>query len=130
MKKLIYKLNFAIVGIMASSHVAMATSGGSTGLISNSNASSALCKLTAEFGYIFELMRTLACIGAGISIAGWAWGYISGGKVDITKEVKEKGMGLLIGFILLFAIGTVLEIFLGMAGEGGQLGCVTDIFGK
>ncbi len=129
MKKLIYKLNFAIVGIMASSHVAMAAGG--TTLISNDAASKALCDLTAKFGYIFELMRTLAFIGAGISIAGWAWGYISGGKaVDITKEVKEKGVGLLIGFILLFAIGTVLEIFLGMAGEGGQLGCVTDIFGK
>ena len=128
MKKLIYKLNFAIVGIMASSHVAMAAGG--TSLISNSAARDALCKLTGEFGYIFELMRTLAFIGAGISIAGWAWGYISGGKVDITKEVKEKGMGLLIGFVLLFAIGTVLEIFLGMAGEGGSLDCVTDIFGK
>ena len=128
MKKLIYKLNFAIVGIMASSHVAMAAGG--TSLISNDSASKALCDLTEQFGYIFELMRTLAFIGAGISIAGWAWGYISKGKVDITTEVKEKGMGLLIGFILLFAIGTVLEIFLGMAGEGGGLGCVTDIFGK
>ncbi len=128
MKKLIYKLNFAIVGIMVSVRAAMA-SNGSAGVISNTHASKALCDLAEEFGYIFELMRTLAFVGAGISIAGWAWGYISGGKVDITKEVKEKGMGLLIGFVLLFAIGTVLNIFLGMAGEGGDLGCVTKIFG-
>lgn len=119
MKKLIYKLNFAIVGIMASSH-AMAAGG---------NVNQAICELAREFGFIFQLMRTLAFIGAGISIAGWAWGYISGGKaVDITKEVKEKGVGMLFGFILLFSIGTVLSIFISMASPDGSLGCAGDIF--
>ncbi|MBE6461960.1 MAG: hypothetical protein E7006_03940 [Alphaproteobacteria bacterium] len=123
MKKLIYKLNFAIVGIMASSRV-MAAGGAAS-----SKGMEGICTLANEFGYIFNLMRTLAFIGAGISIAGWAWGYISGGKaVDITKEVKEKGFGMLLGFILLFSIGTVLQIFMQMAGEGGSLGCEVNIF--
>lgn len=119
MKKLMKKLNFAVIGLMASFAPAMAASG----------MDSALCKLAEEFGEIFSLLRTLAFIGAGIIIAGWAWGYISGGKaVDVVKEVKEKGVAMLIGFILLFGIGVVLEIFMSMAGEGGSLGCVTNMF--
>ena len=51
------------------------------------------------------------------------------GKV-INKEVKEKGIPMLIGFILLFGIGTVLSIFMSMTGEGGRLGCVPHFFGN
>lgn len=92
-------------------------------------AEEALCTLAIEFGEIFKIIQTLAFVGAGITIAGWAWGYISGGKaIDPTKEVKEKGIPMLIGFILLFGIGTVLSIFMTMAGEGGSLGCVSDFF--
>ncbi|MDO4424086.1 MAG: hypothetical protein Q4C08_04805 [Pseudomonadota bacterium] len=119
MKKLIKKLNFAIVGIMASAP-AMALDG---------NMKDALCKMGAEFGSIFELLQMLAFIGAGVTIAGWAWGYISGGKsVDVVKEVKEKGVGMLIGFFLLFGIGTLLSIFMSMIGEGGSLDCVQNFF--
>ncbi len=119
MKKLIKKLNFAIVGIMASAP-AMAL---------DSNMKDALCKMGAEFGSIFELLQMLAFIGAGVTIAGWAWGYISGGKsVDVVKEVKEKGVGMLIGFFLLFGIGTLLSIFMSMIGEGGSLDCVQNFF--
>lgn len=119
MKKLMKKLNFAIIAGMASIAPAMAASGMNDGL----------CKLAESFGEIFNILRTLAFIGAGVIIAGWAWGYISGGKaVDVVKEVKEKGVAMLIGFILLFSIGVVLEIFLSMAGEGGSLGCVASMF--
>lgn len=119
MKKLMKKINFAIIGVMASAPAFAATSG----------ADQALCMLAKEFGNIFSIIRTLAFVGAGISIAGWAWGYISGGKaIDPTKEVKEKGIPMLIGFILLFGIGTVLQIFMSMTGEGGSLDCVADFF--
>ncbi len=85
----------------------------------------ALCPLFDELGNIFKLLRTFAFVGAGFVIASWAWGYISGGKeVKILDEAKTKGFGMLIGFILLFAIGTILQVFLNMAGEGGSLGCV------
>ena len=121
MKKLMKKLNFAIIGVMASVSSSMAAGG----------ARDALCMLAEKFGDIFSIIQTLAFVGAGITIAGWAWGYISGGKaIDPTKEVKEKGIPMLIGFILLFGIGTVLSIFMTMTGEGGQFDCVPQFFGN
>lgn len=121
MKKLMKKLNFAIIGLMVSASSAMAASG----------ANGALCMLAEKFGDIFKIIQTLAFVGAGITIAGWAWGYISGGKaIDPTKEVKEKGIPMLIGFILLFGIGTVLSIFMKMTGEGGFFDCVPQFFGN
>ncbi len=89
---------------------------------------SALCPLFKELGGVFRAVRTLAFVGAGLMIAQWAWGYISGGKIDIIKEVKEKGIALLVGFVLLFTIGTILSVFINMAGDGGSLGCVADMW--
>ena len=83
-----------------------------------------LCKLIDQFKGIFNLLRTLAFIGAGFLIAKWAWGYIEAGKIDAMKEVKEKGVSMLIGFILLFGIGVVLQV-LGSATGADMLGCVT-----
>ena len=119
MKKLIYKLNFAIVGIMASSRV-MAAGGAAS-----SKGMEGICTLANEFGYIFNLMRTLAFIGAGFTIAGWAWGYISKGKVEL-KDVQEKGIGLLVGFVLLFGIGMVLSFLMSAAEPGGSLNCAAQ----
>lgn len=118
MKKLTNKINFAIITTMALLAPTMASAAGE----------SPLCKLAREFGPIFNTVRMLAFIGAGITIAGWAWGYISGGKVNIIDEVKGKGLALLVGFFLLFAIGTVLSIFISMAAPDGKLGCVADFF--
>ncbi len=121
MKKLIKRLNFAIVGIMAS---APAMAAGNSGM------NDGLCKLAEQFGSIFSILRTLAFIGAGITIAGWAWGYISAGKIDAIKEVKEKGIAMLVGFVLLFGIGTLLSVFMSMAAPGGSLDCdLTTFFG-
>lgn len=120
MKKLMKRLNFAIIGVMASVSSSMAAS----------NINQALCDLSEQFGEIFSAIRLLAFVGAGITIAGWAWGYISAGKIDAIKEVKEKGIALLIGFILLFGIGTLLSVFISMTGEGGDLGCVQQFFGN
>ncbi|MBR3930793.1 MAG: hypothetical protein IKJ62_04415 [Alphaproteobacteria bacterium] len=118
MKKLMKKISFAMVGIMASVPAMAAV-----------NYNNVLCKLATEFNGIFNLLRTLAFIGAGMSIAGWAWGYIKAGKIDdIQKEVTSKGVALLVGFVLLFSIGTVLSVFMSMAGQGGSLGCVQQFF--
>ena len=114
MKKLMKRLNFAIVGLMASVAPALAAPKGMN---------VAICKLAEEFGSVFGVLRTLAFVGAGFVIAGWAWSWISEGKgVDIA-DVKKKGIGLLVGFIVLFAIGSLLTAFMSMAGEGGSLGC-------
>ena len=117
MKKLMKKINFAIIGILASMPAMAAV-----------NYNNVLCKLATEFNGIFSLLRTLAFVGAGMSIAGWAWGYIEKGDVKIQEEVKKKGVGLLVGFLLLFSIGTVLSVFMSMAGNGGSLGCVQKFF--
>ena len=85
---------------------------------------SGLCKLLDEFKGIFSLLRTLAFVGAGFLIAKWAWGYIEAGKIDAMKEVKEKGVAMLVGFILLFGIGVVLQVLSGATGNK-ILGCVT-----
>ena len=117
MKKLMKKISFAMVGIMASVPAMAAVKYGDV-----------LCSLASEFNNIFRMLRLLAFIGAGMSIASWAWGYIKAGKVDIQKEVSEKGVGLLVGFVLLFSIGTLLSVFMSMAGQGGVLGCVQQFF--
>ena len=116
MKKLMKKLNFAIVGMMVSGS-AMA------GVKTNDM----LCKLAGEFGNIFGFLRTLMFVGAGISIATWAWGYISKGEVKF-DDLQKKGLGMLVGFVLLFSIGTLLSVFISMTGEGGSAGCVQQFF--
>lgn len=109
MKKLMYKLNFAIVGIMASMPAFAAERN--------------ICELVEELQGVFKIMRTLAFVGAGFLIAKWAWGWIEGGKVDAMKELKEKGVAFLIGFILLFMIGAILTALSSAAGLE-SLGCV------
>ena len=84
-----------------------------------------LCALIEEFQGIFRLLRTLAFVGAGFIIAGWAWEYISkGAEIKAVDEVKKKGVSMLIGFILLFGIGAFLSV-LSSATGADILGCVT-----
>lgn len=88
-----------------------------------------LCGLIKEFQGIFKLLRTLAFVGAGFLIATWAWGYISGGKgIDAMKEVKEKGVSMLIGFILLFGIGAFLSVLSSATGAQAFLDCPAELF--
>ena len=100
--------------------VVASASAATSGMVNESG----LCKLLDEFKGIFSLLRTLAFVGAGFLIAKWAWGYIEAGKIDAMKEVKEKGVAMLVGFILLFGIGVVLQVLSGATGNK-ILGCVT-----
>ena len=77
------------------------------------------CVLIGGMQGVFRTLRTLAFVGAAFMIAGWAWGYISSGKAEL-KDVKDKGIGLLVGFALLFGIGIVLQ-FLGPITQCPQL---------
>ena len=74
----------------------------------------AVCDLLVQFGDVFRILRTLAFVGAGFTIAGWAWGWISAGKGPETKDLKDKGIGLLVGFGVLFGLGVLINIFLNM----------------
>ena len=112
MKKIMNKANFAIVGLMASMAPAMAAGDG-------------ICDLVRELGSLLGMLRTLAFIGAGFTIAGWAWDYISKGKVEL-KDVQTKGIGLLVGFVLLFGVGMVITFLMNAAEPGGALNCMEE----
>ena len=115
MKKIINKANFAIVGLMVSVAPVMAAA--------KADVDPAICKLVAELGGLLKTLRTLAFIGAGFLIAQWAWEFITKpGDVKLEK-FKEKGVGMLVGFVLLFGIGTVISFLMSAAGEAG---CVTE----
>ena len=112
MKKVMNKINMAIISMMVASP-AFATVN-----------DSAMCLFMKDLRGVFNMLRTFAFIGAAFMIAGWAWGYISSGKAEI-KDLKDKGTGLLVGFILLFSVGLILQ-FLVSATGGRALGCVID----
>ena len=71
---------------------------------------------------VFKILRTLAFVGAAFIIAGWAWGYIKDGKGVDMEDLRKKGTGMLVGFILLFGIGIVLSFFLSSTGLDA-IGC-------
>lgn len=111
MKKLMTKFNFALIGVMVSMPAFAAGAAGGNGL----------CNLMNQMHGVFSTLRTLAFVGAAFVIAGWAWGYISKGKVEM-KDLQEKGVGMLVGFVLLFGIGIVLSFFMSEAGQN-SMGC-------
>ena len=110
MKKLITKLNMAIVAAL-----------GATPAMAAPNANG-LCVLIQQMQGVFNILRTLAFVGAAFVIAGWAWGYIKDGKGVDMDDLRKKGTSMLVGFILLFGIGVVLTFFMSQAGQG-VLGC-------
>lgn len=101
MKKLFNKANFALIGMMAAVPAMAAPAGNNNGL----------CALIEQMHDVFVTLRTLAFVGAAFVIAGWAWGYISKGEVK-KDDLKDKGTGMLVGFVMLFGIGVVLSFFL------------------
>lgn len=117
MKKMLKKFNFALIGVMVSMPAFAAGAGGNEGL----------CALINQMKGVFGTLRTLAFVGAAFVIAGWAWGYISKGEVK-KDDLKDKGIGMMVGFIMLFGIGIILSFLMSAAGEGGRLGC--DITGR
>lgn len=113
------KVGFALLAMMVVMPALAATSPELTATV---------CALAEQFGDVFNILRILAFIGAGFIIAGWAWGWISSGKGPETKDIKEKGLGLLIGFAVLFGIGAIVSAFMAMTGEGGSLQCMETMW--
>ena len=122
MKQQVKMIGFAALSAL----LVVANASAATGsLVKNAS----VCGLITEFQGIFKLLRTLAFVGAGFLIAGWAWGYISGGKeIKAMDEVKNKGISMLIGFILLFGIGTFLQVLSSATGAKELLGCDPQLF--
>ena len=111
MKNILKKIGLAGVVVLAAGGAAMAV-GAAGGVGVNE---SGLCALIGQMYGVFKILRTLAFVGAAFIIAGWAWGYISSGKVEM-DDLRKKGTGMLVGFVLLFGIGVVLQFFLSSAG--------------
>lgn len=111
--------NFALAGLI----VIIAAGAASANVNEN-----AICQLMESLQSVFKILRTLAFIGAAFMIAGWAWGYISAGAIGKegkwADEVKQKGIALIVGFILLFGVGMILT-FLTSATGAKALDCVT-----
>ena len=112
MKKVMNKINFAIIAVMASAPA----------FAEELKVTSDMCELFKRLHGVFNILRIAAFVGAAFYIAGWAWGYIA--KPDDLKmdDIKKKGMALLVGFGLLFMIGAVLTFIMSASGAK-MLGC-------
>ena len=117
MKGLLKKVGFAGAVIMAGASMPALAAAAADGV---SNAG--LCGLIQQMYEVFKILRTLAFVGAAFIIAGWAWGYISKPGDMKLEDLKTKGTGMLVGFVLLFGIGVVLQFFLSSTGLG-LIGC-------
>ena len=107
MKKIMNKINFALIAVMTS--------------VPAFAAGNDMCEALQKLHGVFDLLRTMAFIGAAFYIAGWAWKYISDGKAEM-KDIKEKGQGLLVGFALLFMVGVILSFIMSATGAKA-IGC-------
>lgn len=115
------KVGFALLAMLVVVPAMAATTAASPDL------SQTVCELMAQFGSVFNILRILAFVGAGFTIAGWAWGWISSGAFK-QDDVQKKGIGLLVGFAVLFGLGAIVSAFMSMTGEGGSWGCVVDMW--
>ncbi len=118
MKELLKKIGFAGAVIMAGASVPALAAAAAGGI----NAEG-LCGLIGQMYDVFKILRTLAFVGAAFIIAGWAWGYISKPGDMNLEDLKKKGTGMLVGFVLLFGIGVVLQVFLFTNNGLALIGC-------
>ena len=127
MKKIVNKINFGIIALMVAMGPVLAA-GEKIQVDMNKSGGEDLCNLLYRLHDVFNILRIMAFLGAAFYIAGWAWGFISSGKME-TKDVKEKGTALLVGFILLFVIGLLLSFVMSASGMELIGGC-KDVFKK
>jgi hypothetical protein len=117
MKKIMNKINFAIIALMTSVPAFAADPANRYDIKVEAD----MCDLVKRLHGVFDVLRIMAFIGAAFYIAGWAWDFIKGGEAKM-DDVKKRGLGLLVGFSLLFIIGLVLTFIMSAAGME-LLGC-------
>ena len=118
MKGLLKKIGFAGAVIMAGASMPALAAAAAGGINANG-----ICGLIGQMYGVFRILRTLAFVGAAFIIAGWAWGYISKPADMKLDDLKTKGTGMLVGFVLLFGIGVVLQVFLFTNNGVELIGC-------
>ena len=117
MKKFMNKINFALISLMVS-----------TPLFAEELNAAPFCEFFHKLYSVFNILRIADVVGAACYIAGWAWEFISGGKAEM-KTIKEKGTGLLVGFILLFMVCVLLSFVLSASGMR-MMKCGNDLVTK
>ena len=117
MKKIMNKVNFALICLFTAVPAFAALPKTKVTVESD------MCKLIKSLHDVFNVLRIAAFIGAAFYIAAWAWDFISKGEAKM-DDIKKKGLGLLVGFSLLFIIGAVLSFIMSAAGLE-LMGCDT-----
>ena len=84
------------------------------------------CDLIDSLKPVIQTLRTLAFIGAAFVLMDWAWGFIKSGKAEM-KDIEAKGIGMLVGFFLLFGVGLILQFVGSKAGAEYFGGVVTAL---
>ena len=69
-----------------------------------------VCDLLEKLSGVINTLRALAFIGAVFLLMDWAWGYIKDPSKATKDDMKDKGVGLLVGFFLLFGVGVILTL--------------------
>ena len=69
-----------------------------------------VCDLLNKLEGVINTLRALAFIGAVFLLMDWAWGYIKDPSKATKDDMKDKGVGLLVGFFLLFGVGVILTL--------------------
>jgi membrane protease YdiL (CAAX protease family) len=82
------------------------------------------CELIKSLKPVIQTLRTLAFIGAAFVLMDWAWGFIKAGEVK-REDLEKKGLGMLVGFFLLFGVGLILQ-FVGSKAGQEYFGCVVN----
>ena len=121
MKKIMNKINFALIAMVVSTSAFAAKASGGNAI----SAGKGVCDLINRLHGVFEILRILAFVGAAFYIAGWAWKYISTGSVKV-DDLKNQGIALLVGFGLLFMIGVLFSFVLSASGME-MIGCVDEL---
>lgn len=107
MKNAFKKIGFAGIAVLSAG--AAHAAGFDTG---------SLCQLINELKGVFKILRILAFVGAAFIIASIGWEAIVAKKYDWAKDGKQHLMAMIIGFLLLFSVGVILQFL-----TSGRAGC-------
>ena len=86
-----------------------------------------VCKLINGLKPVINVLRTLAFVGAAFILMDWAWGFIKAGEVK-RDDLEKKGLGMFVGFFLLFGVGLILQ-FVGSTSGAEFFKCDVSFLG-
>ncbi len=106
MKNILKKIGFGAIVVFAA------------GAAHAANFDTGLCPLINELKSVFNILRTLAFVGAAFVLASIGWDAIVAKKYEWSKEGKQHLVAMIVGFALLFSVGVILQFL-----TSGRAGC-------